>query len=624
MVVIGIDLGTTNSCVAIVVDGRPQIIPDVGGRTTVPSIVSFYKDSDSAKIKLTCGHQAYQQMLINTENTIYNIKRLIGHTYKSPLVAQLLQTLSYQVEENAQKSGIDILVPVAGRTYTPEEISSYILTEMKKLAESLTEEPVTGAVITVPAYFNNKQRQATKDAALIAGLDVLRIINEPTAAAIAYGYSQNITEEKLLAIFDFGGGTFDVTIMAVDRGMFNVIATAGNTFLGGEDITNALFEQLLIRLHNEHNISDLDDPVVLQRLRDYAESSKKALTTQQQVSINIPYLKDLGNGNYIDFSTEVTRDQLNEIALPFVKKSIKTFNNTLKEVHLDPEDLDGVILIGGQTRMPLIQQELSNIPNVHILRNINPDETVAMGAAIQASLLSREQSGNDNLDDMLLIDVTPHNLGIAIAGDIFYTLIPKNSSVPTSVDDYFITSHDNQKEARILLLQGDATRATENELLGEFQLTDLPEKPRGKVRIKITYEIDLNGIVTVEAVDIDTNRKQKITVSSTGNLSKEELEEKIEGNSDYYLDLATSSMKKELITHIEQYLHKINQLKPQIFALFSGTGRGNEQMEQLESVVASTQNYLKQDTFDLEQLQKMETKLDSMVNTYKQLIAEKQ
>ncbi|MCK5809401.1 Hsp70 family protein, partial [bacterium] len=507
MVVIGIDLGTTNSCVAIVVDKRPQIIPDNGGRTTIPSIVSFYKDAESSKIKLTCGHQAYQQMLINTENTVYNVKRLLGHTYKSPLVAQLLTTLSYTVQENKGKGSIDIIIPIANRSYSPEEVSSYILTEMKKLAENLLEEPVTGAVITVPAYFNNKQRQATKDAALIAGLDVLRIINEPTAAAIAYGYSQNIMDDKLLAIFDFGGGTFDVTLMEVSRGTFNVIATAGNTFLGGEDITNALFEQLLTRLHDDHDISDIDDPVVLQRLRDYAESSKKALTTQQTVSINIPYFKDLGDGNYIDFSTEITRKELNEIALPFVKKSIKTFKNTLEEVHIDAEDLDGVILIGGQTRMPLIQEELSKVSgDIQILRNINPDETVAMGAAIQATLLSREQNDNDNLEDMLLIDVTPHNLGVAIAGDLFYTLIQKNSSVPTSVDDFFLTSHDNQTEARILLLQGDATRASENEMLGEFLLKDLPPKPRGKVRIKITYEIDLNGIVTVEAVDVDTNR----------------------------------------------------------------------------------------------------------------------
>jgi molecular chaperone DnaK len=619
MTVIGIDLGTTNSCVAIVRDGVPEIIKDAGGRNTIPSIVSFIKNDETGEVEKTCGHSAYQQMLINTENTVYCVKRLMGNSFKSPVVSQLLPTLSYKVIPSDKNDGLQIHIPANGKNYSTEEISSFILTELRSIAEKYLGETVSKAVITAPAYFNNKQRQATKDAALIAGIDVLRIINEPTAAAIAYGFSQPSDEEKLLAVFDFGGGTFDITLMEVSRGTFNVVATAGNTFLGGEDITNSIFEYFLEDLASNFGVTDLDDQLVLQRLRDYAETAKKNLTVQTKTTIEIPYLKEV-EGNFIHYKTELTREKLEELAKPFVKKAIKTFSRTLKEVHLEPDNLAGIILIGGQTRMPYIQTSLIEFcPNVPILKNINPDETVAVGASLQAQKLDDETNQEDD-SDMLLLDVTPHNLGIAVGKDLFYTLIPKNSTVPTSVDDIFVTSRDNQDKAKIILLQGGSLVASENEILGEFELDNLRVAPRGEVKIRITYEIDINGIVTVQALDLDTGTSQKISVSSASNLSKEELSKKIEENSDYYLELAEKTMIEEIVNSVDNYLFELEKIKPKLYQIFSSSDSGIERMDKMESLISGTKAYLKSDSLKLEKLQDIETKLDTLLNTYNNIL----
>ncbi len=619
MAVIGIDLGTTNSCIAHIKNGKPEVVQDIGGRNTVPSIISFVKNEERDEIIKLCGYPAYQQMLINSENTVYCIKRFVGQSFRSPIVTQLLPTLSYKIVPNEKNEGIEIYIPATDKRYSPEEISSFLLTELRAIAERFLGQSVTKAVITVPAYFNNKQRQATRDAGLIAGLEVLRIINEPTAAAMAYGFMQGGTEEKLLAVFDFGGGTFDITIMEVSKGTFNVIATAGNTFLGGEDITNALFDHMLGILMQKHNLPDVDDKLVLQRMRDYAESAKKMLSTQDKVDIEIPYLKEM-DGNFIHFKTDISRPILEEIAMPIVQKAIVTFDRTLKEIKLDPKDLDGIILIGGQTRMPLVQKLLKEkFPDTQILKNINPDETVAIGAAYQASLLEDENSV-PQAQETLLLDVTPHNLGIAIGKDMFYTLIAKNSTVPTSVDDVFVTSRDNQDRARILLLQGDSSLASENDVLGEFELTNLRKAPRGEVKIKITYEIDINGIVTVEATDLDTGQKQKITVASSSNLSTDELSRKITENSDYYLELAEKTMTDDLVRNVTDCIYEIEKMKPKLYQIFSSNELGIEQIDKMEMLLTSTKNYLKNTELHLEKLQDIEAKLDTLRNTYTSLI----
>lgn len=619
MAVIGIDLGTTNSCIAHIKNGRPEVVQDIGGRTTVPSIVSFTKNEGTSEIVKLCGYPAYQQMLVNTENTVSCIKRFIGQSYRNPIVTQLLPTLSYKIVPNEKNEGIEIFIPATGQRYSPEEISSFLLTELRAIAERFIGEPVNKAVITVPAYFNNKQRQATRDAGLIAGLEVLRIINEPTAAAMAYGFMQAGNEEKLLAVFDFGGGTFDITIMEVSRGTFNVIATAGNTFLGGEDITNTLFDHILGVLMQKHQMSDIDDKLVLQRLRDYAESAKKMLSTQEKVDIEVPYLKEM-NGAFIHFKTEVTRTLLEELAMPIVQKAITTFDRALDEIKLDPQKLEGIILIGGQTRMPLVQRLIKErFPRTNILKNINPDETVAIGAAYQATLLE-DELGIPNSQETLLLDVTPHNLGIAIGKDMFYTLIPKNSTVPTSVDDIFVTSRDNQDRARILLLQGDSSLATENDVLGEFELTNLRKAPRGEVKIKVTYEIDMNGIVTVEAVDLDTGQKQKITVASSSNLSSDELKKKIGENSDYYLELAEKTMTSELVRNITDCIYEIEKIKPKLYQVLQSSELGVEQIDKMEILLTSTKNYLKNPELELEKLQSIEAKLDTLRSTYTNLL----
>ena len=618
MTVIGIDLGTTNSCVAVIKNGKPEVVKDDGGKATIPSIVSFVKNDLTGEIGKIVGAQAHQQMLTNAENTVYCIKRLIGHDFKSASISHILPTLPYKVIPGQQGNGLEIYIPALGKNFSTEEISSYILTELRSTAEKYTGETITKAVITVPAYFNNKQRQATKDAAAIAGIDFMRIINEPTAAALAYGFSKSFSEEKLLAVFDFGGGTFDITLMEVSKDTFNVVATAGNTFLGGEDITNALLDYLLDDLATRYNLPDIDDQLVIQRLRDYAETAKKNLTIQTSVTIEIPYLKEV-NGNFIHYKTEVTREKLEELALPFIQKAINTFDRTLQEVQLTPDALAGIILIGGQTRMPLLQSELANFcPNVQILKNINPDETVAIGAALQAKLLEEESNGEDN--GMLLLDVTPHNLGIAVGKDMFYTLIQKNSTVPTSVDDIFVTSHDNQEKAKILLLQGDSLVASENEILGEFELDGLRPAKRGEVKIRVTYEIDINGIVTVQAMDMDTGISQRITVASTGNMTKEELAKKIEENSDYYLDLAEKTMVEEIVQSIENYLFELETMKPKLYQIFANSKIGNDKMEKMEALISGTKAYIKGEKLDLEKLQDIETKLDILKNTYKNLI----
>ncbi len=619
MAVIGIDLGTTNSCIAHIKNGRPEVVQDIGGRTTIPSIVSFTRNEGTSEVIKLCGYPAYQQMLVNTENTVSCIKRFIGQSYRNPIVTQLLPTLSYKIVPNEKNEGIEIFIPATDQRYSPEEISSFLLTELRAIAERFIGEPVTKAVITVPAYFNNKQRQATRDAGLIAGLEVLRIINEPTAAAMAYGFMQAGNEEKLLAVFDFGGGTFDITIMEVSRGTFNVIATAGNTFLGGEDITNSLFDHILGVLMQKHQMSDIDDKLVLQRLRDYAESAKKMLSTQEKVDIEVPYLKEM-NGAFIHFKTEVTRSLLEELAMPIVQKAITTFDRALDEIKLDPQKLEGIILIGGQTRMPLVQRLIKErFPRINILKNINPDETVAIGAAYQATLLE-DDLGIPNSQDTLLLDVTPHNLGIAIGKDMFYTLIPKNSTVPTSVDDIFVTSRDHQDRARILLLQGDSSLATENDVLGEFELTNLRKAPRGEVKIKVTYEIDMNGIVTVEAIDLDTGQKQKITVASSSNLSSDELKKKIGENSDYYLELAEKTMTSELIRNITDCIYEIEKIKPKLYQVLQSSELGVEQIDKMEILLTSTKNYLKNPELELEKLQSIEAKLDTLKSTYTNLL----
>lgn len=618
MAVVGIDFGTTNSCVAVVKNGQIEIVKDAGGGNTIPSIVSFVKNGVSGEIEKVCGNAARQHLLTNAENTIYCVKRLMGCGFKSPLTAQLMPMLSYKLMPGEQGNGLLIYVPVLDKYFTAEEIASYILTELRSMAERYLGESVTKAVITVPAYFNNKQRQATKDAASIAGIDVMRIINEPTAAALAYGFEQGKNNSQLLSVFDFGGGTFDITIMEVSQDAFNVVATAGNTLLGGEDITNALVNFLLEDLNKKYGIVD-DDPLVKVRLRDYAETAKKNLTVQTTVSIEIPYLKEV-NGQFIHYRIDITRDQLEELAKPFIDQSISIFDKTLREIQLSPDALAGVILIGGQTRMPLLQRAIANFcPNTPILKNINPDETVAAGAALQAKLLNDGTLGGQN-SDMLLLDVTPHNLGIAVGKDLFYTLIPKNSTVPTSVDDIFVTSRDNQEKAKILLLQGESQIASENEILGEFELDGLRPAKRGEVKIKVTYEIDINGIVTVQAMDLETGVSQRITVASTGNMSKEELAKKIEENSDYYLDLAEKTMIDEIVQSIENYLFELEMMKPKLYQILSSSKVGADKMEKMETLIAGTKAYIKGEQLQLEKLQDIETKLDTLQNTYKNLI----
>jgi len=505
--VIGIDLGTTNSCVAVVDGGKPVVIPNTGGYKTSPSMFAISQDG-----KRLVGHLAKRQAITNAANTVYAAKRLIGRRFDSPEVERAGELFPYSIVAGSEG---DARIALGEKVFSCAEISGIILREMKRVAEEYLGEPVCEAVITVPAYFNDTQRQSTKDAGKIAGLEVLRIINEPTAAALAYGVGSS-AEEKI-AVYDLGGGTFDISILDLADGVVEVLATAGNTFLGGEDFDRMIVDYIIEEFEKGEGVDLKDDLMALQRLKDAAEKAKCDLSTLSTTEINLPFIANDANGAR-HLNMEVTREKLEELVGDIVRQTIKSVAQCVEDAGVTPEQIDHVVMVGGQTRTPLVQRAVTEYFGQPPHRGVNPDEVVAVGAAIQGAALVDDDS------DLLLLDVTPLSLGIATFDGGFASLIDRNTTVPVRKSHSFTTTRDDQRAVKIRVLQGEDERADRNHLLGEFVLSEIPSAPKGEPDIDVAFDIDANGIVNVSARDAKSGAEQSIAVNTTGTLSDEELQ----------------------------------------------------------------------------------------------------
>ncbi|MDT7944425.1 MAG: molecular chaperone DnaK [Dehalococcoidia bacterium] len=504
---VGIDLGTTNSCVAVMEGGEPKVIPNAEGERITPSVVAVSNTGERL-----VGRPAKRQAIVNPENTIFSVKRLMGRKFDDPEVQRALKILPYKVD--AAPNG-DARVWMGGRSYAPPEISAMILQKLKMDAEAYLGEPVTEAVITVPAYFNDAQRQATKAAGEIAGLNVLRIINEPTAAALAYGLDKE--GEKTIAVFDLGGGTFDISILEIGEGTFQVKATAGDTFLGGDDFDNRIIEWLVQEFLRETGIDLRQDRVAMQRLKEAAEKAKIELSSLQQTEINLPFIAADASGPKHLIRT-LTRAKLEQMVHDLVERTLGPCRQALADAGLRPEQIDEVILVGGMTRMPLVIDTVRKFFGKEPHRGVNPDEVVAIGAAIQAGVLKGE------VREVLLLDVTPLSLGIETLGGLMTVIIPRNTTIPTSKSQIFTTAADNQTSVEIHVLQGERPLARDNKSLGRFILDGIIPAPRGVPQIEVTFDIDANGILHVSARDKATGREQKMIIQPSTGLTKEEIE----------------------------------------------------------------------------------------------------
>jgi molecular chaperone DnaK len=511
--IIGIDLGTTNSCVAIsemTATGKLEvtIIPNSEGARTTPSIVSF-----AASGERLVGQAAKRQAVTNATNTVYAVKRLMGQKFDHPEVTRQAETAPYKIF--ASTNG-DAWIKVGGKEMSPPEVSAVVLTKMREIAEAFVGEKITDAVVTVPAYFDDAQRQATKDAGTIAGLDIKRIINEPTAAAVAYGLEKKDAER--IAVYDLGGGTFDVSILEIRNGVFSVKATNGDTHLGGEDFDRCIIDSLTERFQKEHGVDLRQDKMALQRLKEAAEKSKHELSSSLETEINLPFIAQNAKGEPLHIVRSLTRSELELLTSDLVERTLEPCRKALADAKLTPTDIHNVILVGGMTRMPAVQKTVKQFFGKEPHKGVNPDEVVAAGAALQGMALT------DDKVEVLLLDVTPLSIGVETGGGVFTTLIPRNTTIPTERSETFTTSVDNQSFVPIHVLQGERKMAADNRSLARFELTGLPPAPRGVPKIQVTFGIDANGIVQVEAKDLGTGKAQSVKVKPTSGLSQQQID----------------------------------------------------------------------------------------------------
>ena len=538
--VIGIDLGTTNSCVAAMDGGKPKVLENSEGANTTPSIVAFSDDGEQL-----IGLPAKRQAVTNPMNTFFAIKRLIGRRYDDPTVAKDKDLVPYTIVEGPNG---DAWVEANGKKYSPQEISAFILQKMKKTAEDKLGETITKAVITVPAYFNDAQRQATKDAGKIAGLEVLRIINEPTAAALAYGLDKN-EGSKTIAVYDLGGGTFDISILEIGDGVFEVKSTNGDTFLGGEDFDMELVSYLAAEFKKESGIDLRSDKLALQRLKEAAEKAKIELSSSTQTEVNLPFITADQSGPK-HLTMKLTRAKLESLVETLIDRTRKPCEQAIKDANLKAADIDEVVLVGGMTRMPRVQQTVQELFGKEPHKGVNPDEVVAVGAAIQAGVLQGD------VKDVLLLDVTPLSLGIETLGGVFTRLIDRNTTIPTKKSQVFSTAEDGQTAVTIKVYQGEREMAADNKSLGVFNLEGIPPAPRGMPQIEVTFDIDANGIVNVSAKDKQTNKEQSIRIQASGGLSDDDIDRMVK---DAEANAEEDKKRRELVdhrNHLENLIHQ--------------------------------------------------------------------
>jgi molecular chaperone DnaK len=576
--IIGIDLGTTNSCVAVMEGGKPRVIENSEGDRTTPSIVAFTKDGE-----VLVGQSAKRQAVTNPHNTLYAVKRLIGRRFDDPVVKKDIDIVPYKI---VKADNGDAWVEVDGKKMAPPEISARVLQKMKKTAEDYLGEPVTEAVITVPAYFNDSQRQATKDAGRIAGLDVKRIINEPTAAALAYGLDKKRGDQKV-AVYDLGGGTFDISIIEIaevdGEHQFEVLATNGDTFLGGEDFDVRLMNYLADTFKKDSGVDLRNDPLALQRLKEAAEKAKIELSSAQQTEINLPYITADASGPK-HLNIKLTRAKLESLVEDLITRTLEPCRIALKDAGLSASQIDEVILVGGQTRMPKVQEAVKDFFGKEPRKDVNPDEAVAVGAAIQAAVLAGE------VKDVLLLDVTPLSLGIETLGGVMTKLIEKNTTIPTRAAQTFSTADDNQTAVTVHVLQGEREMAAGNKSLGKFDLTDIPPAPRGVPQIEVTFDIDANGILHVSAKDKATGKEQKIVIKASSGLSDEEVQRMIRDAEAH----AEEDHKAAALVHARnQADNLVHQVRKTVADL--GDKLGGDEKARIEEAIKATEEAAKGD-----------------------------
>jgi molecular chaperone DnaK len=609
--VIGIDLGTTNSVVATVRDGIPRVIPNRSGQLLTPSIVAIAKNG-----KKLVGALAKRQAITNAENTVFSAKRLIGRRWGSKEIEDARHVLPYTLV--AGPEGYDVRVVLGGRPLSVPEVSAMVLAELKADAEAWFGRPVRKAVVTVPAYFNDGQRQATKDAGRIAGLEVLRIINEPTSAALAYGFGKQI--EKKVVVFDLGGGTFDVSILDIGKSVYDVVAVGGDTYLGGEDFDRRVMDWLTFAFAKENGGIDLrQDKMALQRLRDSAEKAKCELSTATTAPIHLPFLVAGADGRgALHLDKQLSREQLEDLTKDLVGRCIAVTEKTMKDAGVRAGQVSEVILVGGMTRMPRVQKAVKEFFGREPNRGVHPDEVVALGAAIQAhALVAPAPKG----EEVLLLDVTPQNLGLMVVGGYFQTVIPKNTTVPTSQTHLFTTVQDDQTSVRIAVLQGESERAIDNELLGEFILDGIRPARRGEVSIEVAFEISADGIVGVSARDVDTGQQQSITVTATSGLTEDELKRILDEQLDDLLEKkATAGEWEQRRDRVLATLQEIEALVPAVHEALERTRFGKDAVQKAEGVLARVRTAI--DARDAAGLTREEENLERTLQLFKGLAAQ--
>ena len=587
--IIGIDLGTTNSAMAVMQSGKPEIIANSEGARTTPSVVAINKNGERL-----VGQVARRQQVTNPKNTIYEVKRLIGRNWEDKEVQRDIKLMGYEMV----KSGNGVKVKMGDKEYSPEEISAMILGKLKSDAESFLGDKVTEAVITVPAYFDDSQRQATKDAGKIAGLEVKRIINEPTAAALAYGLDKGSKADEKIAVYDLGGGTFDVSILELGDGVFEVKSTNGDTHLGGADFDRVLVNYFVDEFKKENGIDISDDKAAMQRLRDEAEKAKIELSTAQEVDINLPFLTADAEGPK-HFEHKLTRAKLEQLVGDLINKTAEPCEKALKDAGLKASDIDAVVLVGGMTRMPAVQEKVKNIFGKDPMKGVNPDEVVAIGAAIQGGVLQGD------VKDVLLLDVTPLSLGIETMGGVMTKLIERNTTIPTSKSEVFSTAADNQPQVEIHVAQGERDMIDGNKSLGRFVLDGIPPAPRGVPQIEVTFNIDANGILHVSAKDKGTGKEQSITIQGSGNLDKTEVE-KMAKDAEAHAD--EDKKKKEAVEArnlLDSAVYQAEKLKSD-----NGDKLSDDDKKTLDDAIEEAKKALKDEKADKDSLEKAAKELN--------------